>query len=407
MDCYINLALLLTSELNTVLCPMGYPIEIFDSPPPDSYKCAICHDVLKDPVIIRNCGHSFCHGCLTGLVYNDHRKSVERCPTCRQQFYIESNWVRNYFARDVIESLRVGCLRENIGSSKCIKTDKEEPFPDIRNRCDWKGRCNDLKAHDNVCPFKVVECVFHGCDHKCQRKDMNCHLQDGLFYHMELMIKTHNKEIKSIRASIATKCSNEINTLVKCQNRKVRVLKQKVRASRQKIKSMQIELSRIKYNADRGDEVTVKYCGIKEINGAYRHCPNHGNGTTYMKCVLYNNKDTLFKIFRLGIWYIVAYIDYKEVKDGWECYGSGVGLYYNQSEDNEMPSDGWECHGSGVTPAPRVFFSSMCSPSSALSHEDEFNDSLSEDSSSSDSESSSSDSGGCLSPNLTRYATHF
>lgn len=326
---------------------MGYPIEIFTSPPSDSCICPICHDVLKDAVSFKNCGHTFCDDCVRRLGHNAHIMCMtEICPTCRIEIG-PIDYVPNYIVRDMIESLKVGCLRENNRTNKCVKTNDGEFLPNTRNRCTWTGRCADLHTHDDVCPFQIVSCVFQGCYHQCQRKDMNDHLLNELFSHMNMMKNTHELVVEDLRNGM-----EKMNKVIKCQNEKIHIMQQKIQASRKKIKSLQIKISNMKSNAERGDAVTVKYCGIKEINGVYSHIPDDGNGTTYVKCGFYNNEKVEFKIFRLGIWYIT--IDYVFTpKDGLK--NQSRDLYYNLSEHDELPSSGWECHGTGVQPSPRFF----------------------------------------------------
>ena len=48
---------------------------------PDSLTCAVCFEVLREPVVIKGaqaCTHSFCRECLVGSLDN-----ARRCPTCR------------------------------------------------------------------------------------------------------------------------------------------------------------------------------------------------------------------------------------------------------------------------------------------------------------------------------------
>ena len=44
----------------------------------DLFQCPICHDVLRDPVSITNCGHDFCKHCI-----QDWLKIRPSCPICR------------------------------------------------------------------------------------------------------------------------------------------------------------------------------------------------------------------------------------------------------------------------------------------------------------------------------------
>ncbi|XP_015678710.1 E3 ubiquitin-protein ligase TRIM39-like [Protobothrops mucrosquamatus] len=46
--------------------------------------CSICLDYFQDPVLIPECGHNFCRGCLTGSWGTS--ESEASCPQCRQTF---------------------------------------------------------------------------------------------------------------------------------------------------------------------------------------------------------------------------------------------------------------------------------------------------------------------------------
>eukprot|EP00986_Skeletonema_menzelii_P008902 scaffold3901_cov135-Skeletonema_menzelii.AAC.8 len=44
----------------------------------DLFQCPICHDILKDAVSIRQCGHDFCKHCIQNWL-----KIQRSCPICR------------------------------------------------------------------------------------------------------------------------------------------------------------------------------------------------------------------------------------------------------------------------------------------------------------------------------------
>ena len=59
--------------LETVVHESGYDAN-FEAEPPDYLKCIICALVLRDPVMIVECGHRFCKGCYEKM--KDYAKSV-------------------------------------------------------------------------------------------------------------------------------------------------------------------------------------------------------------------------------------------------------------------------------------------------------------------------------------------
>uniref|UniRef100_A0A670Z4S7 RING-type domain-containing protein n=1 Tax=Pseudonaja textilis TaxID=8673 RepID=A0A670Z4S7_PSETE len=63
--------------------------------------CSICLDYFQDPVLIPECGHNFCRGCLT-------RSSEASCPECRQTFAPRSVLPNRQLARMVEGTRRCG-----------------------------------------------------------------------------------------------------------------------------------------------------------------------------------------------------------------------------------------------------------------------------------------------------------
>uniref|UniRef100_A0A670Z2N2 RING-type E3 ubiquitin transferase n=1 Tax=Pseudonaja textilis TaxID=8673 RepID=A0A670Z2N2_PSETE len=81
--------------------------------------CSICLDYFQDPVLIPECGHNFCRGCLTRSWGTS--ESEVSCPECRQTFAPRSVLPNRQLAR-VAEVAR-GCSRHpgEEGGSFCPK----------------------------------------------------------------------------------------------------------------------------------------------------------------------------------------------------------------------------------------------------------------------------------------------
>ncbi|XP_076872529.1 E3 ubiquitin-protein ligase TRIM47-like [Brachyhypopomus gauderio] len=71
----------------------------------DQFSCAVCLDLLKDPVTI-NCGHCFCMRCINRCWDQGDHIGVYSCPQCRETFTPRPVLRRNNMLAEVVEKLK-------------------------------------------------------------------------------------------------------------------------------------------------------------------------------------------------------------------------------------------------------------------------------------------------------------
>ncbi|XP_057295412.1 TNF receptor-associated factor 3-like [Hydractinia symbiolongicarpus] len=117
----------------------------------DLLKCAVCQFVLKNPVIIVECGHRLCKECFENTKdYAILRGFDLLCPLDRNLIDKEKVYPDKGIERRILD-LQV----------KCDNFDKG---------CAWRNELRQLQEHVNMeCPFETITCHHDGCDERIMR----------------------------------------------------------------------------------------------------------------------------------------------------------------------------------------------------------------------------------------------
>uniref|UniRef100_A0A673KX28 E3 ubiquitin/ISG15 ligase TRIM25-like n=1 Tax=Sinocyclocheilus rhinocerous TaxID=307959 RepID=A0A673KX28_9TELE len=68
----------------------------------DELLCAVCLDLLKDPVTT-SCGHNYCKSCITGCWDQEDQMRIYSCPQCRQTFSPRPALATNTMLAELVE----------------------------------------------------------------------------------------------------------------------------------------------------------------------------------------------------------------------------------------------------------------------------------------------------------------
>nr|XP_061833373.1 E3 ubiquitin/ISG15 ligase TRIM25-like [Nerophis lumbriciformis] len=135
----------------------------------DQFNCAVCLDVLKEPVTIP-CGHSYCLDCISRYWDNDNKVN---CPQCRQTFNPRPVLGRSILLDDMVGRFKQASAGRTLAEEDDVECDlcPERKYKAVRSCvvclasfCDLHiqphYQSNELKTHTLITASKrVQECV--------------------------------------------------------------------------------------------------------------------------------------------------------------------------------------------------------------------------------------------------------
>ena len=158
----------------------GYEDQRFESDVTDSLYCAICLNVLKQPMqCVRN-EHSFCKPCITRYV-----KESQRCPTCMEPLTLQTLRSSRVIT-ELISQLKIKCDNVERGCSEFVKVGMLEehvkhcefgPVECSNDRCELIVSRKDLAQHEmNDCNFRKGRCEVCGKDVPYGKRKLHCYV---------------------------------------------------------------------------------------------------------------------------------------------------------------------------------------------------------------------------------------
>ncbi len=139
----------------------GYPCEFVERPPTVlATECAVCLQVIREPLLVSCCGHNYCRTCIEPV-----HKAGHPCPLCQETTF---TYLHNKGLQRSLNELRVRCVNQP-------------------RTCEWTGELGKLEEHLNEnpepetqllgCEFVELDCVY-SCGARLMRFQLHKHQTD-------------------------------------------------------------------------------------------------------------------------------------------------------------------------------------------------------------------------------------
>ncbi len=175
----------------------------------ENFACAICLNVVKDPVEHIDCEKLFCKECIDEVQCQPSPRN--NCPTCRQSLRNRTKGMHRV-VRDFYEKLQMKCPHSELGCTAVFawtsKAKHEEVCAFNQITCQYCQASiptpQQADHEQTVCPKFVLTCSIVGCAHKTPRESMDAHNRECYFVHNELnaaRIRELEEEVKRLKES--------------------------------------------------------------------------------------------------------------------------------------------------------------------------------------------------------------
>lgn len=158
---------------------MGYKVEqIVAKASFNDFKCEICFEIVKEPVVVKGCEHLFCHDCISEWLQKDSKCPVDRTPIVTSDLVAPNRFFRNQY-----NQLKIQCHFAKV--KKFLKsTNSLVSCLFAQAGCNAVVPFDHLESHLLECEYKQIsclrECGFVGDESQLQDHDCFRYLKDEL-----------------------------------------------------------------------------------------------------------------------------------------------------------------------------------------------------------------------------------
>ena len=136
----------------------GYDDDRFVDVVDEDLHCAICLNVLKEPVQCQNNEHYFCTPCI-----RRHLENFQTCPSCMEELTLETMKKAARYLTKHLSKLKLRCEYVDRGCMEVIEL-------------------GDLETHMNSCRFAPVKCSNEGCGAVINKQDQAHHEAEACYF---------------------------------------------------------------------------------------------------------------------------------------------------------------------------------------------------------------------------------
>lgn len=187
----------------------------------DSFFCAICLELLRDPVAIP-CGHNYCMGCISSYWDQDEQRGCYSCPQCRHTSPQRPVLNKNPLIAQLVDRVRARLTTASFnrryfhpGHLKCefCSGDKhksvrqhavETDSSDSKSGCHVSGEVRSAGQHEGLEAAEQLRDNI--CSHSEKLQEMYCHSQQQCLCSLSL-----TDEHRGLQGVMATAEATDIN----------------------------------------------------------------------------------------------------------------------------------------------------------------------------------------------------